>query len=121
MYWRRLSLLMSGRDPEITLRQMLSYAQEAVEIAHGKNRADLDNDRLLNLALTRLLEIIGEAANRIPDDMRTQYPELPWLQIIGLRNRLIHGYDTVDFDILWVIVQKDLPDLIEKLEQILNS
>ena len=112
---------MSRRDPEIALRQMLSYAQEAVNIALGKNRADLDHDRLLNLALTRLLEIIGEAANRIPDDVQAQYPELPWLQMIGLRNRLIHGYDNVDFDILWVIVQQDLPDLIDTLEKKLNS
>jgi uncharacterized protein with HEPN domain len=54
---------MSKRDPEIALRQILSHAREAVEIAQGKTRSNLDTDRLLNLALTRLLEIIGEAAN----------------------------------------------------------
>jgi uncharacterized protein with HEPN domain len=70
--------------------------------------------------LTRLLEIIGEAANRVPDENRAEYPQLPWLQMIGLRNRLIHGYDSVDFDILWVIIQKDLPDLIGQLEEIIG-
>jgi uncharacterized protein with HEPN domain len=109
---------MSKRDPKIALHQILSHAQEAVEIAYGKNRADLDNDRLLNLALTRLLEIIGEAANRVPLDVQAKYPDLPWLQMIGLRNRLIHGHDSVDFDILWVIVQQDLPDLISRLRKI---
>ena len=91
---------MSRRDPEIALRQILSHAKEAVELLHGKMRSNLDNDRLLNLALTRLLEIIGEAANRVPELVQAKYSHLPWLQMIGLRNRLIHGYDNVDFDIL---------------------
>jgi uncharacterized protein with HEPN domain len=110
---------MTRHDPEIALRQILSHAKEAVGILHGKTRADLDNDRLLNLALTRLLEIIGEAANRVPEPVQEKYPELPWLQMIGLRNRLIHGYDNVDFDILWVIVTQDLPKLISQLGTIL--
>jgi len=111
---------MSKRDPNIALRQMLSYAREAVDLVEGKTRRDLDDDRLLNLALTRLLEIIGEAANRVPQVVQIKYSELPWLQVIGLRNRLIHGYDNVDFDILWSIIQKDLPQLISKLEVILS-
>lgn len=78
---------MSKHDTEIALRQILSHAREAVEIAHGKTRSDLDADRLLNLALTRLLEIIGEAANRVPDESRSKYPDLPWLQMIGARSR----------------------------------
>lgn len=98
---------MSKHDPEIALRQILTHAQEAVAIAQGKTRADLDQDRLLNLALTRLVEIIGEAANRIPEEIQAKHPDLPWLQMIGARNRLIHGYDSVDFDILWVIVSND--------------
>ena len=111
---------MSRHDPQIALQQILSHAREAVELAHGKTRDDLDHDRLLNLALTRLLEIIGEAANRIPEEVQEEYPELPWLQMISVRNRLIHGYDSVDFDILWVILQKDLPGLIAQLEDILR-
>jgi uncharacterized protein with HEPN domain len=112
---------MSKRDPEIALRQILSHAREAVEIAYGKTRSDLDTDRLLNLALTRLLEIMGEAANRVPDETRSKYPDLPWLQMIGARNRLIHGYDSVDFDILWAIIRNDLPVLIAQLEKILEK
>ncbi|MCP4366809.1 MAG: DUF86 domain-containing protein [Deltaproteobacteria bacterium] len=97
---------------------MLSHAQEASALVQGKTRADLDSDRLLNLALVRLLEIIGEAANRIPTDEQKQYPHIPWPQIVGLRNRLIHGYDSVDFDILWQIASQDLPPLIIALEKI---
>jgi uncharacterized protein with HEPN domain len=111
---------MSKHDPETALHQILAHAREAVAITQGKTRADLDQDRLLNLALTRLVEIIGEAANRLPEVAQAQYPDLPWLQMIGARNRLIHGYDSVDFDILWVIVSHDLPVLINQLECILK-
>jgi uncharacterized protein with HEPN domain len=111
---------MSNRDPEIALRQILSHAREAVDICQGKTRSDLDTDRLLNLALTRLIEILGEAANRVPDSIQTKYPDFPWLQMIGAHNRLIHGYDSVDFDILWTLVTSDLPLLIKRLENILD-
>ncbi len=110
---------MSKHDPEVALKQMLSHAREAVEISQGKTRGDLDSDRVLNLALTRLIEIIGEAANRVPAEVQEKYPDLPWMQMIGARNRLIHGYDSVDFDILWAIVIRDLPVVIARLEDIL--
>jgi len=60
-------------------------------MAAGRKRSDLDSDRQFNLALVRLLEIIGEAANRVPEDQRARIPEVPWAEIVGLRNRLIHG------------------------------
>ncbi len=112
---------MSKRDPDLALQQILVHAQEAVSIAEGKTRTDLDSDRLLNLALTRLVEIIGEAANRISENVRSKYPQIPWQQMIGARNRLIHGYDNVDFDILWTIIQTDLPDLVVQLRKILEE
>jgi uncharacterized protein with HEPN domain len=87
----------------------------------------------MNLALVRLLEVVGEAASRMPADERSQYPQIPWSQIVALRNRLIHGYDSVgtgsvklnqchsvDFDILWQILNQDLPPLIKALEQIVS-
>ena len=86
-----------------------------------EKRADLDSDRLLNLALVRLLEIVGEAASRVPSDMRDLHTDIPWLQIVSLRNRLIHGYDSVDFDILWQIIIADLPPLLAVLEEIIAT
>lgn len=112
---------MSKRDPAVFYRHMLDHAREAVALVRGKTRADLDTDRLLNLALVRLLEIIGEAANRVPKEEQTRHPQIPWPQIVSLRNRLIHGYDSVDFDILWQIVAQDLPPLIAILETIVSS
>ena len=109
---------MSRHESSVRLRHMLDHAREAVAAAAGKTRDDLDTDRILNLALVRLLEIVGEAASRTPPDERARHPEIPWVEIVGLRNRLIHGYDSVDFDILWQIVNRDLPPLIATLERI---
>jgi uncharacterized protein with HEPN domain len=79
----------------VSVRQMLEHAREAVEMTRGRSRADLDTDRKLNLALVRLVEVIGEASTRVPDDFRLRHPGLPWRDVSDLRNRLIHGYDTV--------------------------
>jgi uncharacterized protein with HEPN domain len=105
----------------IRLRHMLDHATEAVQMARGRARADLDTDRRLNLSLVRLLEVVGEAATRVSEVTRRRYVEIPWLEIAGLRNRLVHGYDDVDFDILWDIIQSDLPTLVATLTAILGQ
>jgi len=111
---------MSLHDSEIPFRQMLDHAREAVILSSGKSPEDLVEDRLLGLALVRLMEIIGEAANRISKEKRSMHPEIPWMQIISLRNRLIHGYDAIDYEILWRILKQDLPELVSSLEKILG-
>jgi uncharacterized protein with HEPN domain len=98
---------------------MLDHAREAVELAKGKTRADLANTRLLQLGLVRLVEIVGEAAASIPRDQRAEYRGIPWQDVVGMRNKLIHEYDRVDLDILWDTVTVELPDLIETLQAIL--
>jgi uncharacterized protein with HEPN domain len=112
---------MSRHEGDVRLRHMLDHAREAVAMACGSVRGDLDTDRRLNLALVRLLEIVGEAAAHVPAEERVLHPDIPWPEIIGLRNRLIHGYDSVDFDILWQIVMEDLPPLIAALEKTLEA
>ena len=109
---------MSRHETRKTLQQMLDHAREAVTFAQGRTREDLDNDRTFELAQTRLLEIIGEAADRIPFEFQIQHPEIEWRQIISFRNRLIHGYDSIDLDIMWSIIRSDLPELVRKLEMI---
>ncbi len=111
---------MTRHDDETRLRHMLEHAVEAVRMAQGRTRQDLDSDRQLNLALVRLLEVVGEAAGRVSEETRSRHPSIPWLDVVGLRHRLIHGYDTVDFNILWDIVQDDLPQIIVELESILR-
>lgn len=80
---------------------------------------DIREQRVLNLALVRLIEIIGEAATRVSEVTRSDHPNIPWREIIAMRNRVIHGYDSVDFKILFDVVQLDLPPLIESLEALL--
>jgi uncharacterized protein with HEPN domain len=91
---------MSRHDDEPRLRHMLDHALEAVQMVQGRTRYDLGTDRQLNLALVRLFEIIGEAAARVADETRENYADIQWKEIVSLRNRLIHGYDQVDLDIL---------------------
>lgn len=110
---------MSRHDPRVRVHHMLDNAREAVEMVRNRSRTDLDTDRTLNLALVRLVEVIGEAASRVPEDFRMRHSSVPWRQTIGMRHRLVHGYDTVNFDILWTIIQEDLPPLIRQLEAIL--
>ena len=105
----------------VRLRHMLEYAREAVELIKGKSRESLDSERLLGLALVRLMEILGEAANRVSLEYQSRHPSIPWSQIVSLRNRLIHGYDSVDMDILWQILKHDLPGLIEELQKIFSQ
>jgi uncharacterized protein with HEPN domain len=100
---------------------MLDAARKAVGFAAGRQRQDLDTYELLSLALVRLIEVIGEAARSVSEQLRTQHPEVPWKAIIGTRDRLIHGYFDVDLDIVWEIVSADLPDLIPRLEVIRSA
>jgi len=94
---------MPRHDDLVSLRQMLDHAREAVSFVEGRARQDLDTERVLTLALVQLLQIIGEAAGRVSPSRRAECPEVPWSEIVALRNRLIHGYDTIDLDILWEI------------------
>jgi len=108
-------------DDRIRLRHMLDAAKEARELAEGKTRSDIENERMLNLSLVRLVEVVGEAANRVSAEGRSSHINIPWPAIIGMRNRMIHGYDNIDFDILYETVNDDLPPLIAELEKILSS
>ena len=110
---------MSRHDPLVRLKHMLDYAREAVEMAKGQKADDLDGDRKLALALTHLVELSGEAASQVPQEIRQKYPNVPWPKIVSMRNRLIHGYDIVDYKILWDTVAEDLPSLIRELENII--
>lgn len=88
------------------MQQRRDHTQEVIVYAAGRSRLDLDTDRDLELILTRLLEVVGEAANRIPRSEQKNYPDIPWSQIISLRNRIIHGYNQIDHSVVWRIVSE---------------
>ena len=110
---------MSKAEDIVRLRHMLDAAQKAIVFIHNCTRVDLDKDEKLALSLTRLLEILGEAAKSVSDHCREENPLIPWRQIAGTRDRLIHGYFDVDLDIVWKIISTDLPVLVEHLKKAL--
>jgi uncharacterized protein with HEPN domain len=99
---------------------MRDYARKALEMTAGREREDLDKDEMLRLALTHLVEPVGEAASQVPAEQRDRHAGIPWAKVVGMRHRLIHGYDLVDYDILWGTIRHDLPGLIAELDQALG-
>jgi uncharacterized protein with HEPN domain len=112
---------MPSHNDDVRLRHMLDYSREAILLAEKRGRPDLDTDRMLQLSLVRLVEIVGEAASRVSESTRQRHSHVPWPQIAGMRNRLIHGYDFVDYDILWQTVTEDLPALVAALEPLIPA
>jgi len=107
------------KDDLVRLRHMLDAAREARSFVAGRSRCHLDKDRMLVLSLVKDIEIIGEAASKVSPETRTQHDGIPWLDIIDMRNHLVHVYFDVDLDILWDSVAKDLPPLIAEIEKII--
>ena len=103
----------------VRLRHMLDAAREAQSFVVGKSKEDLVEGRMLVLALLKDIEILGEAANKVSEPTREKLPNIPWHQIIGMRNHLIHGYFDVNLDVVWETVTMELPTLYDELEKII--
>jgi len=101
------------------LHHMLDSAKEVRDFTGNQSKADFKDNRMLALSVTRLIEIIGEAAANVSKDGRQELPNLPWGTIIGMRNRLIHAYFDINLDIVWETVENDIPPLILELEKFL--
>ncbi|NEV64391.1 HepT-like ribonuclease domain-containing protein [Thiorhodococcus minor] len=98
------------------IEHMIEAAEQALAFVKGRERADLDSDAMLCLALTRAVEIVGEAAAQVTDAGRAELADVPWAQIVGMRNRLVHAYFDIDRTILWDTVRLALPPLIAQLK-----
>jgi uncharacterized protein with HEPN domain len=105
-------------DDRIRYRHMIEAVETALGFAAGRTRSHLDTDRMLLFALVRALTIVGEAAARLSDEARAAAPDVPWRQIVAMRNRLIHAYFDVDRDIVWTAIRNELPDLLERLKAV---
>jgi len=112
---------MAKRDPLETLRQMRSFAVEASELAATGNRAALDDDLGFRRHAERVAELIGEAATRLPEELRDAWPDVPWRPMIRMRNWLIHGYDGIDAEILWDVLDLRSGELIVQLDEIIET
>jgi uncharacterized protein with HEPN domain len=103
-------------DDRWRIGHMIEAAEQALAFVQGRQRADLDSDPMLCLALTRAVEIVGEAAAQVTEGGRGELPAIPWPQIVGMRNRLVHAYFDVNRNILWDTVHRALPVLVAQLK-----
>ncbi|WP_038056258.1 HepT-like ribonuclease domain-containing protein [Thermus amyloliquefaciens] len=113
------------RRPRITdrvrLLHMRDAARRALELGQGKNLASLPPEDTTALAVVRLLEILGEAARGLSQELKERYPDVPWREIADTRNRFVHEYFDVDMEVVGAIVEQDLPHLLFRLEKILEE
>lgn len=107
-------------EDRIRLQHMLDAIRTACGFVAGRQRHDLDDDRMLLFAVVRALEIIGEAASRVSPHLREALPDVPWKAIVGMRNRMVHAYFDIDHEVVWQTVTRELPGLQAALEAALS-
>lgn len=100
---------------------MLDAARVCQTFSKNKKRVDLEHDRMLAFAVVRALEIFGEAASKISKSIQGKYPHIEWKAIIGMRNRLIHAYFDIDYDIVWEAIHYEIPKIIPQIEKLISQ
>lgn len=104
------------REDSAYLLDMLLAARDAVSFTEDMSFDDFVRDRRTQLSVLKAVEIVGEAAARVSEDVHRASPDIPWREIVGMRNRLVHVYFDIDLPLVWDTVRRDLPDLITRLE-----
>lgn len=105
------------KDDLVYVGHMLDVAQSIVANMEGRTREEYDADEILRLALTHLVQTIGEAARRVSDTFRESHPQIPWKNIVGMRHRVVHDYIHIDYDLVWDVVTHDIRPLMVELEK----
>ena len=103
------------------VEDILDAMSKAEILLEGFTFEQFEVDFRTNFAVVRALEIVGEATKRLPDSLRQKYPDIPWRGMAGMRDRIIHAYDTVDLEIVWDVVKKDIPEITPRLQKILSD
>ncbi|WP_428277715.1 HepT-like ribonuclease domain-containing protein [Candidatus Palauibacter sp.] len=104
------------RDDSAYLLDMLLAARDALSFTEGTSYHDFVQDRRTQLSVLKAVEIVGEAAAHVSEDTRQAHPDIPWREIVGMRNRLVHVYFDIDLSLVWATVRDDLPALITLLK-----
>lgn len=101
------------------LRHIEHECDYLVQLKQGRDRAVLLDDPTYSRAIVRSLEVIGEAVKKLPQELRTKYPQVEWDDMAGMRDVLIHHYFGIDYDIVWSVLEKDIPELHHELRRII--
>ncbi len=109
------------RDPKLYLRDILDAAEAIESFVEGMNYEEFVNNDLVASAVIRKLEIIGEAAKNVPEEIKQEFPNIPWKEMSGMRDRLIHFYFGIKYDLVWQTIKEDIPELKSAIEEILRE
>lgn len=109
------------KDAGVYLEDIIDCSQKIAEYITGKTSFDFQNDDLLQDAVIRRLEVIGEAIKRLPSDIREQYPAIEWKKAAGMRDILIHHYEELDIEQIWVTATQTIPEFSEQIKLILKE
>lgn len=112
---------MSDRDVSLYIKDMLESMERAENFVEGMEYDDFSKDEKTSFAVIRCIEVMGEAAKRIPETTRKKYPEIPWKSIAGMRDKVIHFYFGVNLEKVWLVVKEDLPKIKPKIRKILED
>jgi len=112
---------MSKRDVVVALQQIVDFTEETAVLIASRSRDQLDSSNEFRRALERCIELVGEAATRLPLEWRERHPDIPWRQNTGMRNVMIHGYDVVSNDVLWDTATRDIPELRAKIAPLIAN
>ncbi len=108
-------------EDRIRLLHMVEASQAAMRFVAGRQRSELQSDQMLLFAVLRAIEVMGEAANKVSEEVRIANENIPWKAIVGMRNRLIHAYFDVDTDMVWKTLQIELPAVLTNLKALLDQ
>ena len=109
---------MSKHSDEIVRQDIINAGNLILEFVEGFDKRTFVNDRKTRSAVLYQLTVVGEAVKRLSKEFRARHAHIPWSLIAGMRDHLIHGYDLVDWDEVWQTAKKDIPELLQKIEQL---
>jgi len=109
------------RNADLYIKDILDNMENAERFVEGMTRQEFSKDTKTAYAVTRCIEIIGEATKNVPAATRRKYPDIPWKQMAGMRDKVIHFYFGVNFERVWLVVKKDIPELKPRLKKVLDD
>ena len=109
------------KQPKFFLEHIIFECEQIVKYTQGKSLVSVENDYLLFSGICRMLTVIGEAVAKIPDDIQQRHPAVPWRNMKAMRNVLVHQYYDLDYDLIWNVATKEVPDLLPKLKNTLSQ